>query len=680
VRIDAKHVYGTVTIDVVGLKDGRYEVTFDCPIRCNHASTGYGGSLKSVYEGRQVNQENNVAGLLERVDVTTGSLDRGVLVFELDHAYGGEKTVVVKIPVTNGVLGAVQVHTSGRADPVDLRLEGNRLRGRLNMTIPHTTGLLEAFARDAHPWYEIDAVLEDGKIAGTYKGEWGDYRKFDCVVEGRVLDADVIRATAAVDPAADWPFWWGPNQNGSAVPRGHKLVDNLTKSELAWVSEQTPPGRGQNSRYREGNLKGLMDNGMEAGGCSSPIVYQGRVYQNYVRPSGEPYDQAVLDTFAKEKKKDGQIGVRTAPKMWSLECDLVVLCIDAATGQTLWKTVFPRVGPYDLAAKRGAFTAFMSAGEGRVFGLTTKNETFCLDAASGELQWVVADGEGELSQVIGGVYVSVDKSGLFGLDVKTGQRLWTVADIGGEVGAPLNWKHGGKDYVIVGDEINGTGKLACVSPTDGSVVWKVDGYGMTTFPALMGDYLVINGAKDKSAASFVKVSRLTLKGPEEVWKLDPEEYPFSDTRNCITGDGKTLIAVFPGLDKQGSADQIVAFDVATGKVLSRAPAGNFKFGHSWMMEDRVVVQVDTSHGGTPLTYFSFADGKLSSLGDPAEAWHTRYATTSGYTPVVFNHCLVDGRLIVRGGRGIVCYDLRASAEPAGEDGRATPKTGEQSRK
>jgi hypothetical protein len=57
----------------------------------------------------------------------------------------------------------------------------------------------------------------------------------------------------------------------------------------------------------------------------------------------------------------------------------------------------------------------------------------------------------------------------------------------------------------------------------------VDGFGKTTFPALMGDYLVINGAKDKHAAPFMKVSRLTMKGPEEVWKLDPEEYPFSDS-------------------------------------------------------------------------------------------------------------------------------------------------------
>ncbi len=40
---------------------------------------------------------------------------------------------------------------------------------------------------------------------------------------------------------------------------------------------------------------------------------------------------------------------------------------------------------------------------------------------------------------------------------------------------------------------------------------------------------------------------------------------------------------------------------------------------------------------------------------------TLHSLTSGYWPITLSHAVADGRIIIRGARGIFCYDLRKPA-------------------
>jgi len=49
-------------------------------------------------------------------------------------------------------------------------------------------------------------------------------------------------------------------------------------------------------------------------------------------------------------------------------------------------------------------------------------------------------------------------------------------------------------------------------------------------------------------------------------------------------------------------------------------------------------------------------------------WHTMHLPTTGYWPIVGNHPMADGRWVLRGARGIYCYDLRnASSKPRADE-------------
>ena len=68
------------------------------------------------------------------------------------------------------------------------------------------------------------------------------------------------------------------------------------------------------------------------------------------------------------------------------------------------------------------------------------------------------------------------------------------------------------------------------------------------------------------------------------------------------------------------------------------------------------LQSDASHGPTPLNWYDVSvPSKTKQLG---QTWPTLHWTTASYYPVLVSHAVADGRLFIRGARGIFCYDLR----------------------
>ena len=120
----------------------------------------------------------------------------------------------------------------------------------------------------------------------------------------------------------------------------------------------------------------------------------------------------------------------------------------------------------------------------------------------------------------------------------------------------------------------------------------------------------------------------------------------------------------------GGYVQTDVFDLTSGKLVQSLPVrGVANAGHLQAAEGRVFAQPDGKHGNVMLMHFDLSGPEATHL--PASvshyreelsgAWlgpHTQSTSYGSY----LRHPIVDGRIIIRGGDNIYCYDLRAQAK------------------
>jgi outer membrane protein assembly factor BamB len=305
------------------------------------------------------------------------------------------------------------------------------------------------------------------------------------------------------------------------------------------------------------------------------------------------------------------------------------------------------------SSKIGVYSTNVAAADGRVFAHTTGGWTFALIAESGEVLWSSPEAGGIHRAVIGGVLVSSSPD-LVALDVQTGRQRWRIEDASSSTAMPVGWKHGGKEYVIVG---NAAGQIRCIDPADGTVLWMIADSGINSATLTVSEnHLLANLQAEEKEPARLGCYRISPSGFEEAWDAG-NEYPWKPNSHppVIFGRYVTHKTTIGGKDSRG--DDLVVFDLNSGRVLhqisSNADGSN---GQTYSMGGRLISQADASHSATPLLLYDAEDlPKLRQLGDVWATWHR---ATSAYSPMFMTHALADGRIIIRGARGLFCYDLR----------------------
>jgi outer membrane protein assembly factor BamB len=373
--------------------------------------------------------------------------------------------------------------------------------------------------------------------------------------------------------AADWPQWRGPDRTG-AIEGGPALADAWPKEGPVKVWESEP----------------LQCGG--PGGCASPVVADGRMY-----------------VYATEQKD----GKKTE----------VVLCLDAATGKTLWKVQGPS------KTENGSSTIAVSGG--RCYGLGDES-AYCLDAATGKEIWKVRCAGGNGSPLVEDGLVVVMADELTAFDAVQGVFAWTQPAVKGGNNSPVVWRSGRKKYVIYNN--NGTRQIACAGLADGKVLWTVAGGGSESTPAVSGDILVV--ATDKAGLTAYQ---LGLAKPQEIWNMP---------------DLKTVGAspvISKGRVYATAAGKNVCVDLQKGTVIWEGPNGGDYYNSPIISGDRLFAPSQSGlfqmiRAGTD-KYEELASAKDLGVGPCT-------------TPVV-----VDGKLYVRHEKGVACYDLtKGPAAPA----------------
>lgn len=284
----------------------------------------------------------------------------------------------------------------------------------------------------------------------------------------------LIFATTAVS-AADWPQWMGPNRDD------------------VW------PETGIVEKFPESGLNFLWRKPI-SGGFSGPAVAGGRVYvTDYVKSSGD-------DKPAPTKRNELQGKER-------------VLCLDAKTGEEIWKHEYDCNYAISYPAGPRCTPAIAS---GKAYSLGAMGDLFCLDAVNGNVIWsknlpktynapLPLWGYAGHPLVYKNLLICMaggENSAVVAIDKETGEEAWTALSTP-EIGysPPTLIEAGGVTQLLIfhGKSINS------LNPDTGRVYWSqplATAFAMAIMPPRKGgDYLFAGGHNGKSLGLKLDASK-----------------------------------------------------------------------------------------------------------------------------------------------------------------------------
>jgi outer membrane protein assembly factor BamB len=463
----------------------------------------------------------------------------------------------------------------------------------------------------------------------------------------------------------------------TAVPSGQKLVEDLDQARLLWRSQQAlglPQG---NFGHIYGKFKDDGDRLFyytTCGGGASPIVGDGKVFATEWFPDGKEYDEEDIkkyqDFFAVKE-------LHPAVKLnFSKTCHDWYVCMDAATGQTLWTSEFPEeTGTYFSKLspdhKTGPVGAAPCYANGKLFGLHLSGYLRAMDAKTGKLLWkqkiagTEPQGRGNCHNVmfIGGVVMTGNfGSELYACDPETGAVLWKAPC--DWVTDPQRWVHAGKEYAIVkgGSSPDGV-EYRCLEPKTGKVLWSFRGFIFAEcFAGISGDTIAVVQGKDgqddpggpgsgKEGRLSIAAYRLTPEKAEKIWEVP-----------TVPIEGRAAVVVLEKYVAAMGLRKSRLLDLATGKEVATVDVGGpVNFGHVQVAEDRLFVRPDGAHGGININMLGATPETFKVMGTYQYGWQPKIPHSSSYARKMHTMPIVDGRMYIRGADGIYCYDLRKAA-------------------
>ena len=191
--------------------------------------------------------------------------------------------------------------------------------------------------------------------------------------------------------------------------------------------------------------------------------------------------------------------------------DEVVLCLDAASGKTLWEAKYaePRVVK-PPADKHPGPPGTPVVADGKIYTLGVGSALSCLDAAKGTLQWrkhsaadygiVSLNSDCTMSPIIvDGLCIvhvgDVTAGTVIALEAASGKPKWTWKTTGVSNSSPVVMTAGGKKQLVISTgKDKQPGILAGLDLADGKLLWQADtNSGDNTTPIVDGSTVICAG-------------------------------------------------------------------------------------------------------------------------------------------------------------------------------------------
>ncbi|NNE92753.1 MAG: PQQ-binding-like beta-propeller repeat protein [Verrucomicrobiales bacterium] len=215
-------------------------------------------------------------------------------------------------------------------------------------------------------------------------------------------------------------------------------------------------------------------------------------------------NQAEMEVWVKEQKFDPSIEaqiIAAVPDTKKVAND-VVLCLDAETGDEVWK--FEQPGS---PSGRGS-SSTPAILDGKVYAALS-NHLYCVDEKTGEKVWETPlQRKGPASSpLVANGKVFLQQNNLTAYNAETGEVAWENKEARGVNQSPAVWK----GIVIC----NAAKEVVGVNGETGETMWKAPGGGDGT-PVVSGDHLVITSkTDDKNLIAY----DLSPEGVTEKWSI-----------------------------------------------------------------------------------------------------------------------------------------------------------------
>jgi outer membrane protein assembly factor BamB len=544
-----------------------------------------------------------------------------------------------------------------------LALQGNSLAGTVDLRTAFNRGSAQVGIR-----LTLNLTVREDRVSGDYEvaADRAPYRPAKGTATGTLVTTP---ATAdALAPQASWTSFWGSNGDMSAGPQP-LLVEDLARARPVWRSETYVPtgyGNAPDSRYFTRAL--VSGNG---GGGSSPVIADGTVYLYFYVPSpqsepalkGNPFWERTYKDEADYKAKMAALNATEREAGLLLNhfrplADDHIVAIDAATGAEKWRTVLPLRSPNLQTHKHRGISGVPLVVGDTLFVPNLMSRLYALDTKTGALKWelpafalpekapAVNPPPNPSPMMAGGHLIYAHGSWHNGtvaaLDPATGAERWKAP--GAFV---LRWQSGSKDRLLT---LTGLEKrtMICRDAVDGQTLWQQETPLLATAPlsAVVSGDMLIAAPQPRGGSNVVRYEgwKLSEAGATRVWQgaelAADENVPVTVAGERAYLLGRQLIRVL---------------DAATGKqVAERQFEQHGPGSNAWLgvVGDRLLLLPEGQHGTARLV---FLDRQLKELGP---LWLPPNVDTTAYNSQPIVYPVVDGRIFIRGGDGVYCYDLR----------------------
>lgn len=421
--------------------------------------------------------------------------------------------------------------------------------------------------------------------------------------------------------AADWPYWRGPNMDGTA--------------EVTGLPDDWDPKGGEGS-----NLLWKRD---DIGSFCTPIVMDGRLYS---------IQRHLADTEREGEK---------------------VVCLDAKTGETIWENSY-NVWMSDVPGERVGWTSVVGDPEtGNVYVLGACDIFQCMDGKTGETLWQVPLHEqfGMLSTyggrtnfpivhedlvIISGIIINWGEYAkpnhrMIAMDKRTGEFVW----FSGTKDLPYDTSYSAPSLVTIDGQRQlimgfGDGQVWGVQPRTGKTLWsyELSRRGLFATPLVVGNrvYCSHNEENGGDAASVMgAVAGLELSGTgddtkvTEVWKQFEVVAGFSEP---VLVDGRLYLV--------DDRCKMWVFDAATGKP---------------------IVEQERFADSRQKSALLYADGKIYVTTENGR-WSIVQPTAAGFEVIndgrlrsetfVASPIVADGRLYFQSTRNLYCISNESAKQ------------------
>ncbi len=637
---------GTITFQTAGNGGGLFGGTYRLDVKADVENNVVRGRVSATRNGKKYDQETGLSGVAHGGPAKSRA--NAVFAFQLAQAIEAKNDLWVRVARRNGKLVGATAFVPRFDQWFDVQVGpaagGQDIQGKLTVQFPRQT-YLTSKGDALSVVYHLDVSRKDGRLDGRYRCEFGQYTRGSGRLKGRDVDVQSLARQEQISDGHDWPCWNGPFSCFAARATKHKLVDRLSKARLVWKSEDTFPARCQTTRYGEKNIrKWIQADGGAGSGGNSPIVHGGRVFLHYFQPVEGP----VLESYIRQEVRKGN---HVMPIMFATHGVDVAVCIDAATGRTVWRKIIPGGRYFAMDGRQGStkgwYTSNLAAANGMVYFGTSTDVEYCVEAATGRTVWKRRMGPTAGRIVVGGVMLRAEND-LVGYDAQTGKTRWRIKDAGAIYALPLRWVHDQSEYILAG---NAAGQVRCVEPATGKVLWTKEQVGNNSLTmSARGDYLLCNGSMSEKGPGSLACYRISPDGARHMWTIPDSRFQYRPkAAPAAIADGHAFV-------RTRKPEGMAVIELASGKIIAWPKHNLGASGYVQWMSGRTILQVDASHGPTPLLWFDASEpAETKALGS---VWPTRHDTTASYYPILISHPMTDGRIFIRGKRGIFCYDLR----------------------